>query len=282
MEVLGAISIRNIESTKPSNMEETCFNVVNTERDEWHLCAETVVAREEWFCAIGELFGNSCNKEVDNTVFVEEIEHIEEPVIIISTPSPYCNEDWDFYGHGNDWECKCTEGYMQSPINLPRKEMAIPVEDAALFDYVKVSADKSRFVWEDGMIKILGTFGTITDVDMAEYEAYEIRIHTPAEHTIRGKRADMELQIVHKPLTEGDFARKAVLSVMFEKRYGAANKFFDSFDFLNLPDRYHSEAEVDSDIDINMLLYDVDGMVLPTHFNYFNYQGSLTTPPCDE
>jgi len=43
------------------------------------------------------------------------------------------------------------------------------------------------------MIKLKGNFGTLTDTDMAEYEAYEIRFHTPAEHKIRGKSFDMEL-----------------------------------------------------------------------------------------
>jgi len=192
MQVLGAISIKNIGSTQPSNIEDACFNVVNNEKDEWHLCANTDADKEEWFCAIGEALGNPCRPDHDSTIIVEEIEHIQQPVIMINTPSAYCNDNWGFYNHGNQWECKCIEGNEQSPIDLPRRETAIPVENAALFDYSRISAGNSKIVWEENMIKIkpkedLMNFGYITDIDSTEYEAYEIRIHTPSEHKIRGK-----------------------------------------------------------------------------------------------
>jgi len=36
-------------------------------------------------------------------------------------------------------------------------------------------------------------FGKITDLDGTIYEAKEIRIHSPAEHTVAGKKFDMEI-----------------------------------------------------------------------------------------
>jgi len=36
-------------------------------------------------------------------------------------------------------------------------------------------------------------FGKVNDLDGTVYEAKEIRIHTPAEHTLGGKKADMEI-----------------------------------------------------------------------------------------
>ena len=283
MQVLGAISITNIQSTGPSELEDDCFNVQNSEDDEWHLCANTYSEREKWYNAINKAIGNDSSATVASSqVIIEEVEHVEQPMIIINTPSPYCNEDWSFKNYGKNWECKCTEGKQQSPIDLPRRKTALPTQGAALFDYFKVSKANAKFVWEDGMVKIKGTFGTLTDVDMAEYEAYEIRIHTPSEHRIRGKQYDMEIQIVHKPLTQGDMAKKAILSVMFEKRYGSSNKFFDSIDYLNLPDKYNPEVVLDTDVDINLLLTDEAGLTLPGAFNYYFYHGSMSSPPCDE
>ncbi len=127
MQVLGAISITNIESTSPSDLEDDCFNVHNSEDDEWHLCANTYSEREKWYTAINKAIGNGGNaNQTGNQVIIEEIEHVEQPMIIINTPSPYCNEDWDFRNYGKDWQCKCKEGRQQSPIDLPRRKTALP------------------------------------------------------------------------------------------------------------------------------------------------------------
>lgn len=44
------------------------------------------------------------------------------------TESPRCNNKWDFQEFGHDWECKCEEGYRQSPIDLPNKHLANELE----------------------------------------------------------------------------------------------------------------------------------------------------------
>lgn len=62
--------------------------------------------------------------------------------------------------------------------------------------------------------------GKLTDVDGTEYEVSELLLHTPAEHTIIGRKYDAELQIVHKA-TKGDFKLKAVVAVLYEKTPGA-------------------------------------------------------------
>ena len=202
-------------------------------------------------------------------------------MIIMTLPSSYCNEDWNFQNGGDEWECKCSEGKNQSPINLPRLAQAVPLDNTALFDYNKVTKANAQFVWEENMIKMKGNFGTLTGVDLAEFEAYEIRFHTPAEHKIDGQRMDLEVQIFHRPLTEGDFAKKAVLSILFKKTYGSFNNFFDNIDLVNLPDKYIKEVTVENSIDIDDIFMDQPG-VTPDHFSYYYYQGSMSAPPCDE
>lgn len=35
-------------------------------------------------------------------------------------PSPFCNENWNYNENGKDWNCKCSEGLEQSPINIEK------------------------------------------------------------------------------------------------------------------------------------------------------------------
>ncbi len=152
MNVLGAISIESIQATGPSDLEENCFQITNGERDEWHLCCQSRQEREDWYCAINAALGSPCAEEGDAPIIIQEIERVENPIILINTPSPYCNEKWNYNKYGGDWDCKCEEGLQQSPIDLPKKEAATPAEHAAMFDYNRVAKENLQFVWKDGMI----------------------------------------------------------------------------------------------------------------------------------
>jgi len=44
-------------------------------------------------------------------------------------------------------------------------------------------------------------FAKLIDLEFVEYEAKEIRFHTPGEHTIDNKKFDMEVQIVFTAVT---------------------------------------------------------------------------------
>ncbi len=181
-----------------------------------------------------------------------------------------------------DWECKCTEGSNQSPINLPNKISIREVEHQALFLMNLVPKSQMSFIFEDNMTKLKGRFGTVNDHTGAEYEAYEIRFHSPAEHTVQGKRYDMEIQVMHKPITEGDFYKSAVVSFFAEANSGAYNKFFDTFDPLNLPDRFNTEVSMDTSISYEWLFSDNVNSIKDSSFSYYTYVGSKTTPQCNE
>jgi len=125
--------------------------------------------------------------------------------------------------HGEDWECKCIEGHAQSPISLPGPYGLKRINQGAEFEYDPVMANDVDVVFEDNIMKIKGEFGRIIDEDMTEYEAYEIQFHTPAEHQIGNKKFDLEVQVLHRAVTEGDFMKQAVVSVLFERKAGAEN-----------------------------------------------------------
>jgi len=171
----------------------------------------------------------------EKNVIIEQVLD-KQTVIYMSKESPRCNDSWNFATHGVDWECKCTEGSEQSPINLPDSSSLANVSAESLFIFNELLPGSVPFIWEDSMMKMKGEFGSITGPDGAEYIAYELRFHTPSEHTIQGKRYPLELQVLYKGVTEGDFYKQAGLAFLFTGKSGAANKFFDGLDLMNLPD----------------------------------------------
>ena len=63
-------------------------------------------------------------------------------------------------------------------------------------------------------------FFTSVLMDGGVYNAQELSIHTPSEHTINGEKFDVELQIVHYGQTIGDTAKQVIVSFLFKKSPG--------------------------------------------------------------
>ena len=304
--ILGAINIINIEDTNAHNdysMEASCFNIRDKEENNWKLCADSIDTRNKWVCKIkeilmmkDELCQNTQGEAIKPTV-IETI--VNQPIILIPLPSRHCNELWNYKVHGQDWECDCSEGKEQSPIDLPPIDKAILSPIKPLFQYSEANV-KAAFSTLDGQmtensqVKIKNIdnslrifhkyFGKIVTLDGAVYNAEEIVFHTPAEHLINGKRYDMEMQVIHYGITKGDIAKQIVLSFVFERKPGVYNKFIDDIDFFNLPNPITKERDLQNNLFIPKVFYTADDDDLPIMrpFSFFTYQGSLSFPPCDE
>ena len=202
-------------------------------------------------------------------------------MIIIPIPAPYCNEKWDFKKQGDDWQCECKEGNSQSPINLPKAHEAIRFYNKTLFDFYTVPKEKKlQAVYEDYMIKVKGLFGRLVSWDLIQYDAYEMQFHTHSDHSIKGEYYDLEAQIHFRASTPGYISKLAVLSVLFKVKPGAKNLFFDKdINILDLPDQTEKTKYIKNDINIKDLFLD-DEVDLFQPFSYYQYEGSLTTPPC--
>ena len=293
MIVLGAISINNIISTQKSSIGNNCFRVNNVEKDQWDLCTSNDTDRQAWVCAISQAIGRPCGEKSNNPLIIEEKRIVKQPILLIPLPSPYCNENWNYTAHGTDWNCKCSEGFMQSPINVERRcvsEMNITTS----FSFSKVNSDRVEGYYDDNMFVIKCkerseycedlSFGKMIDMDYAEYSCNEIRFHTPGEHTIDGRKFSMEIQLIYHPTTEGDYKKKAAMAFLVNQIPGKTNEFFEFMEFLELPNIYKRKMRFKKNFDIDvekLFIDDEDKYEYNGYFNYWRYDGSLTSPPCD-
>jgi carbonic anhydrase len=227
------------------------------------------------------------------------IRKITQPFIMIPLPSKVCNEQWDYTSKGSNWECICTEGKSQSPIDLPPVDKAIdsPIKPLFQYDVVNPIADDStidglvekgkniKIRYEKGALRIFHpNMGKIVTIDGAVYIAEEISFHTPAEHTINGQTFDLEMQIIHYGRSQGDIAKQVILSILFKRTPGVSNKFMETIDFFNLPNPLDTFRDITQSIFVPYVFYDADNDDIPflRPFSFFTYSGSLSFPPCTE
>ena len=312
--ILGSVSVAGISSLLPSRgsaMEGNatyCFTVADETSSTWRVCGLVQETVTKWMCQIKLILGEEDPKcgmaksggpkaPVVKTEIV--IRNITQPIIIIPLPSPQCNENWNYQKNGDNWECDCSEGREQSPIDLPKPDKTIDSPVKPLFQYDEVTA-KNKVTTMDGQLKenealkiklmdntlkiLHNRFGKVVTMDGAVYFAQEIVIHTPSEHTIDGMEYDLEVQIIHYGQTKGDIAKQVILSFLFEKVPGVYNKFIDDLDIFNLPSPTSKERELLDNIFVPKILYSADSSdaVVMKPFSFYTYQGSLTTPPCTE
>ncbi len=183
-------------------------------------------------------------------------------------------------GHGGHWSYKgksgpghwgdlshdyhaCKEGENQSPINIPGT--AKTHLKGVLFFY----KDTPLRIFNNGhTIQINYGKGSAAKIQGKSYDLLQFHFHSPSEHTVDGKPYDMVAHLVHKN-QEG---KLAVVAIFFKK--GEKNDFIESL-WKNLPN-HEGKEKVVGNVSINVK------SILPTNKSYYNYSGSLTTPPCSE
>lgn len=155
-------------------------------------------------------------------------------------------------------------GTHQSPIDLTGA-IVNPELTALALNYL--AAETLNFINNGHTVQVNYPAGSTFTFGELEYELKQFHFHAGSEHTVDGVQAPMEVHLVH--LTpEGDIA---VIGILFKE--GEANEAFST-----IWDMFPAESGASVDEAVNFDL----NTVFPEKMSYFNYSGSLTTPPCTE
>lgn len=176
---------------------------------------------------------------------------------------------WSYGGVGNPtrWGelspefATCAVGKNQSPINI---EDALARNLAGIeFNYQSTPLE---VVNTGRTIQVNSPPGSSFNIYGQRYDLVQFHFHTPSEHQIKGNAYAMELHLVH----ENQAGELAVVGVLIEegKTHPLLTRIWE-----NLPEAGRSNTD---NANINAM------DLLPNERSYYNYVGSLTTPPCSE
>lgn len=157
----------------------------------------------------------------------------------------------------------CSEGTQQSPINL------VPTKDSNLAP-LKVSYTLgSRSEINNGhTVQVNIKSGNTLTIDGTTFELKQFHFHTPSENHINGKSFPMEAHFVHASAD----GKLAVIAVMFQE--GAKNPTLNMM-LKKFPLTKNEETTLEFSKDYLNVMF-------PNSLDYYEFMGSLTTPPCSE
>ncbi|MDR7308133.1 carbonic anhydrase family protein [Rhodoferax saidenbachensis] len=159
----------------------------------------------------------------------------------------------------------CALGKRQSPINIEDGNTLQGPAEPLLFNY---TASNGTVLNNGHTIQVDVQGDNTITVRGSRYKLLQFHFHTPSEEQVNGKRAAMVAHLVHK----NDDGQLAVVAVLLEP--GVANPLIDkvwTYMPLEVNDRVRMPREL---LNLNELL--------PTDQRYYQFMGSLTTPPCTE
>lgn len=178
---------------------------------------------------------------------------------------------WSYKGEGEPGKwgslkseyATCGTGKEQSPIDIASEGAktgpAAPIE----FNYGKSTLN---IVNNGHTIQVNYDAGSTATIRGKKYDLLQFHFHSPSEHMIDGKPANLVAHLVHK----AEDGQLAVVGVLFNK--GTENAALQAiWDKMPISEGKVSDA---AEIDVNAFL--------PEDKSYFHYMGSLTTPPCSE
>lgn len=215
---------------------------------------------------------------------------------------PYSGEKWATKVEYSKRGLACKDGTVQSPINF--ESCSTP----EVRNQIKVTwATQKVDLFNNGHTVELQALDEDTSGKMEVYgqkfKLLQCHFHWGSEHRIAARQLPFEAHCVHKKETTEVSASYGVFGVFFE--LGAENSFLSKFDG-QLPTKPPTRRLGASDVSANVFGHPLDPSNgrklagLTTHSswdgpldfkglygsdlrtNYWDYSGSLTTPPCTE
>lgn len=190
---------------------------------------------------------------------------------------------WDYPYDINSWKkcCDTPPGQEQSPIDFPEstKELLFSFKFELNYSTVPVKfAEDGRpisLVNNGHTIQMNVPAGqTLTLESGAVYDLLQFHFHTTSEHTVNKRAYPLEMHLVHKLRNGGNLL---VLGIFFDTNEVTAKSddFLASFwDYLPGPGFIAPKNEVKAHL--SSLPLAIAGS------SFYNYKGSLTTPPLSE
>jgi carbonic anhydrase len=190
-----------------------------------------------------------------------------------AAPAHGADVHWDYGGNNGPrvWGqlepdfALCASGKRQSPINIEEERTLQGPAEPLEFNY---KPSNGTVVNNGHTIQVDVQGENVLVVRGSRYRLLQFHFHTPSEEQINGKRAAMVAHLVHR----NDEGQLAVVAVLLEP--GTANPMVDkvwTYMPLDTKDRVRMPPGL---LNLNELL--------PADQRYYQFMGSLTTPPCSE
>ncbi|NBT00122.1 MAG: carbonate dehydratase [Betaproteobacteria bacterium] len=180
---------------------------------------------------------------------------------------------WTYEGaHGPErWaalapeNAKCSQGKTQSPVNIIDRDVIVSDLESVQFHY---QPSPFRFEHNGHTLQVSPTGENYVVIRGTRYDLLQFHFHAPSEERINFRNFSMVAHFVHKS-AEG---RLAVIGVLLDA--GGSNPAMDYL-WAHLPlSKGETVQPKSASLDMNQLL--------PKERGYFQFMGSLTTPPCSE
>jgi len=175
---------------------------------------------------------------------------------------------WGYEGdngpeHWGDNFPVCGTGKKQSPLNIIG-----PFEKSKDILSVDYKEGPLKMLNNGHTIQVNVEPGSTLTINKESYDLLQFHFHRPSEEQVDGKNASMVAHFVHKSKD----GKLAVIGVLLnEGKDNAAIKTL----WANLPPK-EGEEFLPEKVSFN------PGNMLPKELGFYNYEGSLTTPPCTE
>ncbi|KAJ1418931.1 Alpha carbonic anhydrase domain [Sesbania bispinosa] len=165
----------------------------------------------------------------------------------------------------------CKKGKMQSPIDLSHERVKVIPELGELKRSYKPQHAIVSNRGHDISVEWEGDAGSI-EINGTHFFLQQSHWHWPAEHTINGRRYDLELHMVHVSPQPDGTNKTAVVGLLY--------KFGSPDPFLSKLGKYIREIP-DEDEEKSIGVIDPSEIKMGGKM-YYRYMGSLTAPPCTE
>ncbi|WVZ92543.1 hypothetical protein U9M48_038594 [Paspalum notatum var. saurae] len=162
----------------------------------------------------------------------------------------------------------CGAGRMQSPIDLSHGGVSLSRSLGYLDHSYRPAQASVVNRGHDIMLRFDGDAGSLV-INGTAYRLTQLHWHSPAEHTVDGRRYDLELHLVHESAEK----KNAVIAVLYE--IGGHDALLHQLEpFIR---RVANQRDREERV----------GLVNPMAARgrasvYYRYMGSLTAPPCTE